>query len=59
VHALISASFFTTAMPKDEIADRIVAPLRATTTKIEAAIAFLSSGQLAQDETPAHVELGF
>lgn len=59
VHALISASFFTTAVPKNEIAEKIVAPLRATTTKIEAAIAFMKSGQLAQEETPAHVELGF
>lgn len=59
VHALISASFFTTAVPKSEIANKIVAPLRACTTKIEAAIAFMNSGRLAQEETPAHVELGF
>ena len=59
VHALISASFFTTAIPKSEIAEKVVAPLRATTTKIEAAIAFMKSGRLAQEETPAPVELGF
>lgn len=59
VQALISASFFTTAIAKSDIAEKIVAPLRACTTKIEAAIAFMNSGRLAQEESPAHVELGF
>ena len=36
VHALISISFFTTALAKCEIAEKIVAPLRATTKRIEA-----------------------
>lgn len=59
VHALINVSFFTTAVPKNDIAEKIVAPLRATTTKIEAAMTFMTSGRLAQEETPAQVELGF
>lgn len=56
VHALISISFFTTAVPKGDIAEQIVAPLRATTTKIEEAFAFLNSGGL--DEERAHGGLG-
>jgi IclR family mhp operon transcriptional activator len=38
VHALISISFFTTALAKCEIAEKIVAPLRAATKRIEAAV---------------------
>jgi hypothetical protein len=59
VHALISISFFTTAIPKAEIAERIVAPLRATTARIEDAFALMSSGSAARAETPATIELGF
>lgn len=53
VHALISISFFTTAVPKREIAEQIVAPLRATTTKIEEAFAFLNSGGLDRERVQA------
>lgn len=53
VHALISISFFTTAVPKREIAEQIVAPLRATTTKIEEAFAFVNSGGLDRDRAQA------
>lgn len=59
VHAVMSASFFTTAIAKSEIATRIVAPLLETTARIEAAIACLGPDQLAQGEPPANVELGF
>lgn len=41
--AAISISFFKTAIPAGEIAERIVAPLRETTTKIEAALATLAA----------------
>jgi IclR family mhp operon transcriptional activator len=44
VRALVSLSFFTTALPKCEVAEKIVAPLRATTTKIEQAIAMTNAG---------------
>jgi IclR family mhp operon transcriptional activator len=59
VHALISISFFTTAIAKCEMAERIVAPLRATTTKIEEAFAFVNCGGLARDRTPTALEFGF
>lgn len=42
VHALVSISFFTTAVPRDKIVERIVIPLRATTAKIEHALAFIN-----------------
>ena len=44
VHALISISFFTTALAKCEIAEKIVAPLRATTKLIEDTIVTMNSG---------------
>jgi IclR family mhp operon transcriptional activator len=40
VHALVSISFFTTAVPRDRIVEQIVVPLRDTTTRIEQALAF-------------------
>ena len=39
VHALISISFFTTAIPRSAILERIVTPLKDTTTRIEHALA--------------------
>ena len=39
VHAVINVSFFTTAFPKGEAAEKVLAPLRAATEKIEHAIA--------------------
>ena len=59
VHALISISFFTTAIAKEETAERIVAPLRATTTKIEAAFALVSGAAAGRADPSAAVELGF
>jgi IclR family mhp operon transcriptional activator len=38
VHAVINVSFFTTAFPQGEVAEKVLAPLRATTDKIEQAI---------------------
>lgn len=40
VHALVSISIFTTAVPRDKIVEQIVEPLRETTAKIEEALAF-------------------
>jgi IclR family mhp operon transcriptional activator len=40
VHALVSISIFTTAVPRDKIFDQIVVPLRETTARIEQALAF-------------------
>jgi IclR family mhp operon transcriptional activator len=42
--AAISISFFKTAIPAAEIAERIVAPLRETTARIEEALATLNAG---------------
>ena len=47
VHALISISFFTTALAKCEIADKVIAPLRATTRMMEEAVAAVHAGGLA------------
>lgn len=43
VQALISISFFKTAVPHARIAQEIVAPLRATTTAIEDSLAFMNA----------------
>jgi len=40
VHALVSISIFTTAVPREKIFDQIVVPLQETTTKIEQALAY-------------------
>jgi IclR family mhp operon transcriptional activator len=42
VQALVSISFFTTAVARERIVERIVAPLRETTANIEQALAFLN-----------------
>ena len=55
IHGLISISFFTTALAKCEIAEKIVAPLRATTKLIEDAVAAMN----AHHEAPAGLELAF
>jgi len=57
VHAVINISFFTTAFPKGEIAERVLAPLRATTEKIEHAIAMERTG--ARHNAPMAVEPAF
>ena len=44
VHALINISFFTTAFRKCEVAEKVLAPLRATTAKIENAISMIKVG---------------
>lgn len=49
VEALINISFFTTAIAKSEIAEKILAPLRATTAKIEQAIAMARAGSASSD----------
>lgn len=51
VHALVSISFFTTAVAANEIADRIINPLKATTKKIEDALTFVNSGGLTRAQT--------
>jgi IclR family mhp operon transcriptional activator len=53
VHALISISFFTTALAKCEIAEKVIAPLRATTRMIEEAVAAMHAGGLARGEAAA------
>jgi IclR family mhp operon transcriptional activator len=59
VHALISLSLFKSAVEKSEFAERILTPLRATTAKIEEALAFVNAGGLAGEKTPADLEPGF
>jgi len=39
VHAVINMSFFTTAVPTCEVAEKVLAPLRETTARVEQAIA--------------------
>lgn len=40
VHALVSISIFTTAVPRDKVYDQIVVPLQETIARIEHALAF-------------------
>jgi IclR family mhp operon transcriptional activator len=58
VHALINISFFTTAVPKREVAQKVLAPLRATTEKIEHAIALANAGAPRHD-APMAIEPAF
>ncbi len=58
VHALISISFFTTAIAPHEIAEKIVEPLRATTSAIEQAFGAMNAASPPRESTPA-LELSF
>ena len=44
VHAVINLSFFTTAVPGCEVAEKVLAPLRETTARIERAITIAKPG---------------
>lgn len=57
--ATISISFFKTAIPPADIADRIVAPLRETTLKIEGSLAAIRSGQAGLNAPRERVEMAF
>jgi IclR family mhp operon transcriptional activator len=59
VRAMISISFYKTAIPLHEIAQRIVTPLRATTLRIEEAFAFVNGGQGAHDAYDYDTDMGF
>ena len=58
VHALINISFFTTAVPSGEIAEKILKPLRATTAMIEHAIVMTKAGPAGADQ-PMAIEPAF
>jgi len=58
VHALINISFFTTAVPTAEIAEKILAPLRATTAMIEHAIV-MAKASPASSDSPMAIEPAF
>jgi IclR family mhp operon transcriptional activator len=58
VCALISVSYFKSAVAPDEVVSQIVAPLRATTEKIEEAFEFARGGQMAGLER-GEVDVGF
>lgn len=53
VHALINISYFTTAVQKSEIVEKILTPLRATTAMIEQAIVMTKAGQTGRDSAMA------
>jgi IclR family mhp operon transcriptional activator len=53
VHAVINTSFFTTAVPACEVAEKILAPLRETTARIEQAITLTKPGSTRHDATMA------
>jgi IclR family mhp operon transcriptional activator len=59
VRAAISISFYKTAIPLHEIAERIVAPLRATCQRIEEAFAFVNTGQGVHDMQDYDNDMGF
>jgi hypothetical protein len=56
---VISISFYKTAIPLHEITERIVAPLRATTLRIEEAFAFVNAGQGVHDGHDYDTDMGF
>lgn len=49
VMALITISFYSTAVAKEHVAERVIEPLRATTAKIEETLAFMYAADM-----PAH-----
>jgi IclR family mhp operon transcriptional activator len=59
VRAVISISFYNTAIPSHEILQRIVTPLRATTLRIEEAFAFINAGQGVHDARDSDSDMGF
>jgi IclR family mhp operon transcriptional activator len=58
VHALISISFFTTAIAPQDIQEKIVEPLRATTRTIEQAFGAMNAASPPRESAPA-LELSF
>lgn len=58
VQAVISLSFFTTAVPEDQVAAQIIAPLRETVAKIEEALSFCSA-ETAPGDLAVDAEQGF
>lgn len=59
VQALISISFFKTAIGLHDITERIIEPLRSTAHEIEDTVAFLNSDQLAEVLHTERLEPGF
>jgi IclR family mhp operon transcriptional activator len=59
VRALISISFYKTAIRTQEIAERIIAPLRTTTQGIEQAFAFVNAGQGIDELYECDTDMGF
>jgi IclR family mhp operon transcriptional activator len=59
VHALMTISFFTTAIPPGEVAERIIAPLFATQAKIEEALRLMDASSDALGQVPEGLEPAF
>lgn len=59
VRALISISFYKTAIKTSEIPEKIVAPLRETTRKIEGAFSFVRSGHVVSELHHDEHDMGF
>ena len=59
VRAVISISFYKTAIPVNKIAERIVAPLRATCQHIEQAFAVVNSGEGTSEANSFDNHMGF
>jgi IclR family mhp operon transcriptional activator len=59
VQALISISFFNTAVPRSCIAEQIAAPLRTTTSNIEDALSFMHAERVMAHVAPDDLEHGF
>lgn len=59
VRAAISISFFKSAVALNQITQRIVAPLRETTARIEAALSLVQSGHLPAELHSEEIEVAF
>ncbi len=59
VRALVSLSVYRTSVGPREIHEKVIEPLKATITKIEAALAFMSSAKLEAEGDGHDLELGF
>lgn len=59
VRALVSLSVYRTTVGPRDIHERVIEPLKATIAKIEAALAFISSGKMDAAGDGLDLELGF
>lgn len=59
IHAVVTVSFFRTAMRPNEIHEKVIDPLRVTVGMIESALSFMNNGEIQGAVKTEEIELGF